>query len=85
MTSNPEKVVYEKFYVHEIAAVDLSKIYFLKNAMKTCKSNNRDLNRDGIMSKKGYLTFEKGHLIFGRGCVRTPRTPSGTSLLSDAN
>ena len=30
MTSNPEKVVYEKFYVHEIAAVDLSKIYFLK-------------------------------------------------------
>ena len=48
MTSNPEKVVYEKFYVHEIAAVDLSKIYFLKNAMKTCKPNNRDLNRDWI-------------------------------------
>ena len=46
MTSNPEKVVYEKFYVHEIAAVDLSKIYFLKNAKKTCKPNNRDLNRD---------------------------------------
>ena len=46
MTSNPEKVVYEKFYVHEIAAVDLSKIYFLKNAMKTYKPNNRDLNRD---------------------------------------
>ena len=41
-----QKVVYEKFYVHEIAAVDLSKIYFLKNAMKTCKANNRDLNRD---------------------------------------
>ena len=36
----PQKVVYEKFYVHEIAAVDLSKIYFLKNAMKTCKPNN---------------------------------------------
>ena len=34
------------FYVHETAAVDLSKIYFLKNAMKTCKPNNRDLNRD---------------------------------------
>ena len=46
MTSNPEKVVYEKFYVHEIAAVNLSKNYFLKNAMKTCKPNNRDLNRD---------------------------------------
>ena len=38
----------KKFYVHEIAAVDLSKIYFLKNAKKTCKPNNRDLNRDWI-------------------------------------
>ena len=38
--------MYEKFYVHETAAVDLSKIYFLKNAKKTCKSNNRDLNRN---------------------------------------
>ena len=35
-----------KFYVHEIAAVDLSKIYFLKNAKKTSKPNNRDLTRD---------------------------------------
>ena len=43
----PQKLVYEKFYVHEkIAAVDLSKIYYLKNAKKTCKPNNRDLNRD---------------------------------------
>ena len=25
----------KKFYVHEIAAIDLSKIYFLKNAKKT--------------------------------------------------
>ena len=32
--------MYEKFYVHEIAAVDLSKIYFLKNAIKTCKPND---------------------------------------------
>ena len=39
----------KKFYVHEIAAVDLSKIYFLKNAKKTCKPNNRDLNRDWKM------------------------------------
>ena len=38
--------MYKKFYVHEIAAVDLSKIYFLKNAMKTCKPNNSDLNCD---------------------------------------
>ena len=33
-----------KFYVHEIAVVNLSKIYFLKNAKKTCI--NHDLNRD---------------------------------------
>ena len=53
----PLKLGYEKFYVHEkilgkrkklheIAAVDLSKIYFLKNAKKTCKPNYCDLNRD---------------------------------------
>ena len=36
----------KKFHVHEIPAVDLSKIYLLKNAKKTCKPNNRDLNRD---------------------------------------
>ena len=29
-----------------MATVNLSKIYFLKNAKKTCKLNNRDLNRD---------------------------------------
>ena len=34
-----------KFYVHEIAAVNLSKIYFLKNAKKICKPNNRDLKK----------------------------------------
>ena len=42
----PKKLLYEKFYLHEIAAVNLSKMYFLKNAKKTCKSNNRDLNRN---------------------------------------
>ena len=36
----------KKLYVHEIAAVNLSKIYFLKNAKKTCKPNKRDLNCD---------------------------------------
>ena len=36
----------EKFYVHEIAAVNLSKNYFPKNAKETCKLNNHDLNRD---------------------------------------
>ena len=44
-----ENFTYRKnFYVHEIAAVNLSKIYFLKNAKKTGKPNNRDLNRDWI-------------------------------------
>ena len=37
-----QKPVYEKFYAHEIAAADLSKVYFLKNAKKTCKPNNCD-------------------------------------------
>ena len=36
----------KKFYLHEIAVVDLSKIYFLKTAKKSCKPKNRDLNRD---------------------------------------
>ena len=44
----PHKLVYEKFYIHENAAVDLSKTYVLKNAKKTRKPNNRDLNRDWI-------------------------------------
>ena len=38
--------VVKKFYVHEIVAVNLSKLYFLKNSKKTCKPNDRDLNRD---------------------------------------
>ena len=41
----PQKLVHEKFYEHEIAAVNLLKIYFLKNAKKTCKPNNRDWTR----------------------------------------
>ena len=43
----PQKLAYKTFYVNEIAVVILSKIYFLENAKKkTCKPNNRDLNRD---------------------------------------
>ena len=38
----------KKFYVHEFAAVNLSKIYFLQNAKETCEPNNRDLNHDWI-------------------------------------
>ena len=45
-TENITKLVYEKFYVHEIAAVNFSKINGLKNTEKTCKLNNRDLYHD---------------------------------------
>ena len=44
--------------MHEIAAVDLSKIYFMKNAKKTCKPNNRDLTRDWI-SLTSFNDFNK--------------------------
>ena len=47
----------KKFYVHEIAAVDLSKIYFLKNAKKTCKPNNSDLNCDWNISQVSYVLW----------------------------
>ena len=56
----PQRFVYENFYLHEIAAVNLSKIYFLKNAKKTCKPNNRDLNRDWII--KSFRKFSRKNL-----------------------
>ena len=46
----------KKIYVHEIAAANILKLCFLKNAKKTCKPNNLDLKRDLIGAK----TFEKG-------------------------
>ena len=39
----PQKLVYKKFHVQIIVAVNLSNIYFLKNAKKTCKPNNPNL------------------------------------------
>ena len=47
----------KKIYLHKIAAVNLSKIYFLKNATKTCKPNNRDLNREWIKIDKQKLNY----------------------------
>ena len=55
----PQKLMYGKFYVHEIAAVNLSKIYFLKNAKKACKPNNCDLDRDWITAKS--ILLKQGH------------------------
>ena len=48
-----------KFYMHKIAAKNLSEIYFLKNTMETSKSNNRDLNCDWI---KPVMTTSKEKL-----------------------
>ena len=50
ITMTYEVVVVKKINTHETVAVNLSKIYFLKNAKKTCKSDNRDLNRNGIIT-----------------------------------
>ena len=50
----PQKLLHEKFYVREKILGTRNwrrkfiKIYFLKNAKKICKPNNRDLNRDWI-------------------------------------
>ena len=51
----PQKLVHEKFYIHEknlktwSCHYKLSKIYFLKNTNKTCKPNNHNLNCDWKM------------------------------------
>ena len=49
----------KKCYVNEIAAVNLSKIYFLKNAKKTCKPNSRNLNRDWTNLKQYFISSGK--------------------------
>ena len=59
----PQKLVYEKFYVHEITAVNLSKICLLKNAKKTCKPNIRDLNRDWINKVYRWMSNRKLNIL----------------------
>ena len=54
----------KKFYLHEITAVDLSKIYFLKNAKKACKPNNGDWTNLDESSKKNYAEIIKKKLGF---------------------
>ena len=77
----PRKLVYAKFYVHEIAAKNVSKIYFLKNAKKTCKRNNHNLNRDWIIWNKDLslwkpwnivisLVWKTKKVIFSLACLR---------------
>ena len=60
----PQEFVYEKFYVYEIAAVDLSKTCFLKNKMKTCKPSNRDLNRDWKRFMAHFQCVNKFHVSY---------------------
>ena len=52
-----QKLVYEEFFVN---AVDLSKIYFLKNAKKTCKHRARSLVVSDLRSETKDLRFEFG-------------------------
>ena len=52
-----QKLVYEEFFVN---AVDLSKIYFLKNAKKTCKHRARSLVVSDLRSETKDLRFESG-------------------------
>ena len=58
-----QKLMYEKFYVHEIAAVNLSKIYFPKNAKKKCKPNKRDLNPDWTTENMWFLYLVEINLV----------------------
>ena len=61
MTSNPAKSRVQKMLcTQSLFIVDLSKIYFLKNAIKTCQPNNPDSNCDWrkvnkIWQKRCYL------------------------------
>ena len=67
----PQKLVYEKFYVPEkklrtgTCRRKFIKMYFLKNAKKLWKPNNRDLNRDCIINVMQTLKnlFYKGALF----------------------
>ena len=52
----------KKFYVFKITAVNLSKIYFMKNAKRTCKPNKPDLNRDWIRYLWYYIVIFGKHL-----------------------
>ena len=59
-----QKLMYNKSYVHEIAVVNLSKNYFLKNPKKTCKPNNHDLNRDWTISRLLKEHFSEQQVLF---------------------
>ena len=76
-----EVAAVKKFYVHEIAPVDLSKIYFLKNAKKTCKPSNRDLNRDW---KSTYQNTEENALYYKKRKIPIYLTKTALKRTSNA-
>ena len=54
----PQKPGQEKFYAGEIAAVNLLKIFFLKNAKKICTLSNRGLNSNWIINIANSLKLD---------------------------
>ena len=59
--------MYEKFYVHEIAAEDLSKIYFLKNAkrIEALREKCPNTGKYGPEKTPYFDTFHAVKLIWG--------------------
>ena len=78
-----QKLLYEKFYVHEIPAVNLSKMYFLKKAKKTCKPNNRDLNRDWKIIKTNLMMKNKKKVPIW--CIKALRILTGKKQPNNNN
>ena len=53
-----QKPGHEKFYAHDIAAVNLWKIFFQKNAKKICTPSNRGLNSNWIINSANSLKLD---------------------------
>ena len=67
----------KKFCVYKIAAVDLSKIYLVKNAKNTCKPNNGDLNRDWMNYYKSKILPSTKDSALNSFCTILDRVFSG--------
>ena len=57
----------KKIYIHEISSVNLSKIYFFKNAKKRCQPNNRDLIANELFCKQWEVIFKEVHVKMAQG------------------
>ena len=57
--------MYEKFYIHKIAAVNLSKIYFLKNAKKTIEKRlKKAMNLGGGQIRDFFIATKLPFMYF---------------------